>query len=343
MRLVTYNVEWFANLFDEGGKLLEDDQWSGRRDVTRNQQIGALGQVFQALEADAVMVIEAPDTSRHRDGAAALEGFATRFNLRIRKAVSGFDNQTQQEIILLYDPDVLDATHAPVGAMSDANGGRDAPRFDSSFRLDLNIGATEDLIQFSKPPLELSIDSVLGTFRMIGVHIKSKAPHGARTPDEVIRLAIANRRKQLAQCIWLRQRVTGHISAGDPVLVLGDFNDGPGLDEYEKLFGQSGIEIVLGKDLSAEQQLFDPHAHQALQSRVSAQPTTARFYIRHEERYLSALLDFIMVCPILRPKARRWRIWHPFDDPPCWQNDILCKALLAASDHFPVSVELNPP
>jgi endonuclease/exonuclease/phosphatase family metal-dependent hydrolase len=137
--------------------------------------------------------------------------------------------------------------------------------------------------------------------------------------------------------------VTGHISAGDPVLVLGDFNDGPGLDEYEKLFGQSGVEIVLGKDLSAEQQLFDPHAHQALQSRVSAQPTTARFYIRHEERYLSALLDFIMVCPILRPKARRWRIWHPFDDPPCWQNDILCKALLAASDHFPVSVELNPP
>jgi hypothetical protein len=35
MRIATYNVEWFANLFDDAGALLADGAWSGRRDVRR--------------------------------------------------------------------------------------------------------------------------------------------------------------------------------------------------------------------------------------------------------------------------------------------------------------------
>ncbi|MBF9048887.1 endonuclease [Roseobacter sp. HKCCD9010] len=340
MRIATYNVEWFANLFDDEGRLLEDDGWSGRQDVTRNAQIAALGYVFQALDADAVMVVEAPDISRHRNGANALEGFAKRFGLRARKALAGFSNETQQELILLHDPDVIGARHDPLGPETGKKGGRDAPRFDSTFRIDLDIDATEDLVRFSKPPLEAALETPLGPIRLIGVHIKSKAPHGARDDDELMRVAIANRRKQLAQCIWLRARVEQHLAANDPLIVLGDFNDGPGLDEYKKLFGRSGVEIVLGKDLPAEAQLYDPHAAEALQSRIAAQPTTARFYIDDENRYLSALLDYVMVSPGLRSQAKRWRIWHPFDDPVCWHDDALCRALLTASDHFPVVLEL---
>ena len=67
MRLATYNVEWFANLFDDGDRLIVDDGWSGRQDVTRVAQIEALGKVFTALDADAVMVIEAPNTGRRQN------------------------------------------------------------------------------------------------------------------------------------------------------------------------------------------------------------------------------------------------------------------------------------
>ena len=56
MRIATYNVEWFANLFDENSKLVADDAWSGRRDVTRAQQAEALGIVFTALDADAIPI-----------------------------------------------------------------------------------------------------------------------------------------------------------------------------------------------------------------------------------------------------------------------------------------------
>jgi hypothetical protein len=50
-----------------------------------------------------------------------------------------------------------------------------------------------------------------------------------------------------------------------------------------------------------------------------------------------------MVSPALRPAARRWRIWHPFDDPACWRDPELRDALLDASDHFPVTLDLAEP
>jgi hypothetical protein len=57
----------------------------------------------------------------------------------------------------------------------------EAPRFDASFRIDLDIDATEDVVTFSKPPLEAALETPLGPIRLIGVHVKSKAPHGAKT------------------------------------------------------------------------------------------------------------------------------------------------------------------
>lgn len=337
LRIATYNVEWFFKLFDDAGGLLRDDGWSGRWNVTRAAQIDALTVVFQAMDADAVLVVEAPDTSRGRDGAVALRNFAAHAGIRARAVLVGFPNDTQQELMLLYDPEVITARHDPLKGDPSSGG---APGFDGEFAIDLDIDATEDLVRFSKPPLEAALETPVGPIRLIGAHVKSKAPHGAVTDADVMRMAIANRRKQLAQCIWLRRRVEAHLDANDALIVAGDLNDGPGLDEYEALFGRSGLEIVLGSSGAAERRLFDPHAAQALVSKLSAAPTTARFFQRHENRYLQALLDYVMVSPTLRPRAEQWRIWHPFDDPECWRRADLRDALLTASDHFPVSLDL---
>lgn len=346
MRIATYNVEWFNALFDEAGLPLADEQWSARHDVTRQMQLEALGIVFTAMDADAVLVVEAPDHGRDGRTGRALEAFAKLFELRARKVLTGFPNETQQELALLYDPDVIEARHDPLGEETGKKGSTEAPRFDGVFRIDLDIDAREDLVRFSKPPLEAELrlkGVVEKPVRLIGVHIKSKAPHGARTPAEATRISIANRRKQLAQAIWLRRRVQHHLDAGDPLIVLGDFNDGPGLDEYEALFGRSGLEIVLGMDGPGEVRLVDPHARRALTGgKLSAHDTTARFYIAEEGRFLSALLDYIMLSPGLARQAVEWRIWHPFDDPRCYSVPELREALLMASDHFPVSVDLVP-
>ncbi|MEK6215984.1 MAG: endonuclease/exonuclease/phosphatase family protein, partial [Boseongicola sp.] len=298
----------------------------------RSAQLAALGVVFSALDADGVMIIEAPDGHRRRDGVAALENFAATVGLRARKAVMGFVNQTQQEIAFLFDPDVISATHEPIGN----------PQFDADYRINLDIDAEPEEVRWSKPPLELAVETATGHhIRMIGVHAKSKAPHGARRPKEVMRIGIENRRKQLAQCIWLRERVEDHLDIGDPLIVLGDFNDGPGLDEYEKLFGQSGVEIVIGDEEDA--QLFDPHAEAVIRRPLGLMPASARFWMSGQKRWMQTLLDYVMVSPNLRDKTSQWRIWHPFDDPACNNTPELREALLTASDHFPVSAELKFP
>lgn len=341
LRIATYNVEWFNALFDVAGAPLDDDAPSARFGVTRGRQLAALTAVFAALDADAVLVVEAPDTNGKRSTIRALETFAARAGLRARRALIGFPSETEQEIALLYDPDRLAARHDPVGDPTGKYGAREAPRFDGSFRYDLDADAAPEVIRYSKPPLELAIDTAAGSsLRLIGVHAKSKAPHGARNPAEATRLAIDNRRKQLAQCVWLRQRVAAHLAAGDSLIVLGDFNDGPGLDEFEKLFGHSGVEIVMGHDAPPEARLHDPHARMATAARSAAHPTTARFYLKPEDRYFEALIDFIMVSPDLLARGPRWRIWHPLDDPACQRDPVLHAALLDASDHFPVTLDI---
>lgn len=331
VRLATYNVEWFNALFDRNNRLLDDDGWSARYNVTRAQQVHALGRVFQTLDADGVMVIEAPDFSGTRNTVVALERFAERFGLRARRAVIGFSNDTQQQIAFLYDPDRLTPHHDPHSSAS-------APQFDAALLLDLDTDDKAEEVVFSKPPLELALEVLNGArLRVIGVHAKSKAPYGGRDAADVQRIAIANRRKQLAQCIWLRRRVEGYLAEGEAVVVMGDLNDGPGLDEFEQLFGRSGVEIVMGLAEPESARLFDPHPHMALRNPLGPTPATARFFNQETRRYLSVLLDYILVSSDLAAQPGAWRIWHPFDDPECWADEGLRDALLTASDHFPVT------
>ncbi|PCH92653.1 MAG: endonuclease [Rhodobacteraceae bacterium] len=343
MRLATYNIEWFSSLFDNQNELINDNSHSGRRDVTKKQQIKALGAVFKVMDADGIMIIEAPNSGAGQSSKVALENFARHFKLRQNKAIVGFENDTQQEIAFLYDPRKMDAFHDPQGRPSTADGSRTAPRFDGVFRTDGGDENGTDKVTFSKPPLELLLTPNGGKpLRLIGVHAKSKAPHGAKDAHEVVRISIENRRKQLAQCVWLRQRIDDHLSANENIIVMGDFNDGPGLDEYEKLFGQSGIEVAMGIGKSSDRVLREAHAEAAMIARAGAAPTTSRFYIRQTKTYLNALLDYIMVSPKLAEKKRpKWKIWHPFNTSSCYRDKRLCDALLTASDHFPVTLDLD--
>lgn len=345
MRIATWNVEWMTSLFDVRGRILHDAERSARYQVTRAMQLDAIAAVMRAMDADAVMIIEAPDTNHKRTTVGMLELFAARYGLRTRKAAIGYPNETQQEIALLFDPDRLRIRHDPKGAPGPFATDGTAPRFDTVNRIDLEKGGQTgggvmDL-RFNKPPFEIAAETSNGkVFRMIGVHNKSKAPRDLPDPTDIHAAGLAARREQIAQSLWLRARVLEHLAAGDPLLVMGDFNDGPGLDEYERMFGRSGVEIVLGWNEPRATRLFDPHARDALSKKLAAAPTSARFYLDEKKRFFTALLDYLMVSPDLRSMAPTWRIWHPFDDPVCYADTALREALLAASDHFPVSIDI---
>ncbi|MDZ7906291.1 MAG: endonuclease [Cypionkella sp.] len=340
LRIATYNVEWFTELFDDAGGFLNDNSPSVRHQTSKAQQFAAIGAVVQALDADALLIVEGPDHSETRSAPAALENFARHFDLRARRALVGFPSHTRQEIALLYDPDLMTAQHAPMGQADSAAA---APRFDFAYSYDLDGDADVENIGFSKPPLEAVLTLANGqTLRLIGVHTKSKAPRHTRGPAEFVAQSIQNRRKQLAECFWIRGRVDEVLAQNTPLIVLGDFNDGPGLDEYEQMFGYSSVEVVMGQTAPDRPQLFDPHAHKSARL-GDKMPVTSRFYLPDEAGYFEALLDFIMVSPDLAAAAPKWRIWHPLHAPEITARPDLVAALLAASDHFPVSIDINLP
>ncbi|UWQ17591.1 endonuclease/exonuclease/phosphatase family protein [Jannaschia sp. M317] len=329
-RFVTWNVEWFDRLVDDAGGLRHENGWSARYQVTKARQLDAIAGVLRWIDADAVLVVEAPDTSHRRSGMAALETFAEWAGLRAGRALIGFANDTRQEIALIYDPARVTARHAP-------GDNAEAPRFDQVFGFDLDSDLRAERLVWSKPPLEVDLTLADGrALHLIGVHAKSKAPHGAVDAADELRLNILNRRKQLAQCIWLRRRVDQRLAEGRSLIVAGDFNDGPGLDRFEGLFGRSGVEIVLGDGATA---LHDPSAHAPRLG--AASPHTARFWDNTNKRYLNALLDFAMVSPDLRDGAT-WRILHPHDSVEALRDAQLRADLLDASDHFPVVLDLPP-
>lgn len=342
MRIATWNIEWFTGLFDHEGRILEDDAASGRYGVSRRAQLLGIGIVMAAMDADAIFIVEAPDDNKRQSTVAQLEAFAALCGLRCRAAIMGLPSDTEQELALLYDPDVLTPSFAPGGTP-------EAPRFDAVFGIDLGGTAGMERAHFARAPLELLITPAKGApFRMIGVHAKSKAPHGARNDADVARIGARNRRKQIAQCLWLRRRIETHLREGARLIVLGDLNDGPGLDDFEGLLGISGVEIVMGCDLAqgcaipGPMRLYDPHALAALRRPLGGGPSTARFFDQRLRRFFPALLDYILVSHAIELTQPGWRIWHPFDDPKCFKNDELRQALLDASDHFPVTLDFDP-
>ncbi|MDG1973351.1 MAG: endonuclease [Paracoccaceae bacterium] len=354
LRIAAYNVEWFAGLFDEDDQLVLDDSWSARHGVVKRRQAEAVAEVVRAVDADVMLIVEAPNDGRHQSCVTALERFADRFDLRQSKVMIGFSNGTTQELALIYDPARVAVRHDPRGAKwAPPRSGRRlrleklgplarAPRFDGVLPLDIDEDGLVDLHQFSKPPVEAEVSIGDHILRLIGVHAKSKAPHGAKDDEDAVRLQIANRRKQLAQCEWIRRRVDQHLDEDQHVIVLGDFNDGPGIDRYERLFGRSGVEVAMGDISNPNRLLRNPYVKARLHPDFGWRPATARFYNRRTKGYLNALIDFIMLSPRLAAEAKAsWRIWHPFDDDRCFKDEEMKQALLDGSDHYPVSVDLT--
>jgi endonuclease/exonuclease/phosphatase family metal-dependent hydrolase len=349
IRLACYNIAWFSQLFDRRNRLIEDLEWSAMYKVTRRRQAEAIAEVLRRVDADCFAIIEAPNSGRRQSCVAELSGFAERFGLRQRAALIGFANPTHQEIALMFDPDLVRAEHAPIGEVlgEDVARGGDlpfgAPRFDSVFPADLDGDGKLELHRFSKPPLEAVLEHrpTGRALRLIAVHLKSKGLRGAETDAEKRHLGLENRAKQYAQAVWLRTRIEEHMAAREDVVALGDFNDGPGLDGLEMVNGRSSIETVMGPATQPDRRLANPYTRQK-HGPDGEYPATARFYNEGKGGFLNALIDFIMLTPDLACRADpAWRIWHPFDDAECAADENLRQALLDASDHFPVSVDLS--
>ncbi len=328
VRLCTYNLEWFDDAF-ETNNLLKTDPASIKKAT-------AIAAVLKAVDPDMVSVIEGPGTtaSTGKSTIACLEGFAARFGLRLSKAAMGFASRGRQEIALMYDPARLSVSHMPGGSATSHHN----PAFDHEFQYDSDADGIEELYSHYRPPMEMKLDLAGGgEFWLITAHTKSKGIFSHNDMLHYQREEERNRRKLFAETSHIRLRVEEWLALGRKVIVTGDINDGPGMDNAEFRFGRSAVENIMG-DVFAPDAILRSWAGRPVWRAHGFEPSSARFVDRFTSDPVNVLIDHILVSsdvPVAGPESHV--IWNPYQTE---SAKPLKSDLLAASDHFPVSLDI---
>ena len=329
LRLCSYNLEWFDNLFDHHNQMLSDT-----KSLTR---LKAVAEVMKAIDADLTGIVEGPGTtaSTGKSTVACLEGFAAHFGLRQSKAMIGFPSAGRQEIAVMYDPAKVSAVHDPGGKASS----RKNPPFDKPFDFDSDEDGVREIYSHYRPPLEARVTRLDtgASFQLAVVHAKSKGIFSKNDLIHYQREELRNRRKLFAECSHIRKRIDEWLDDGRPVVVMGDINDGPGMDAVEFRFARSAVETIMG-DVFNPEQIVKSWGGKPVWGDFGFEPSSARFTDRFTQDPVNVLIDHVLVSLDLKVAgADPHLVWNPFQ-----LNDAKPhkKTLLAASDHFPVTLDL---
>jgi endonuclease/exonuclease/phosphatase family metal-dependent hydrolase len=220
--------------------------------------------------------------------------------------------------------------------------------FNEPYIADTNESLVKEQYEHYRPPLELSVKSVADgaeVARMIVAHAKSKGIFDRVSFARYEQLSERNRKKLFAECMSIRERCDQWLEteAERPVIVMGDINDGFGKDYYEQRFSRSAVEILLGDVWYPDWILRSVIQEKPKLGKYGWTPSTSRYTDNVTDDTLNVLIDHILVSR--QVKVLDTTVWNPYiDHKPQTKEDqvnAIKAELKAASDHFPVSAELE--
>ncbi len=215
------------------------------------------------------------------------------------------------------------------------------------FSMDTDRDDLDELHKFERRPLHTKVHLESGkSFRILGVHLKSKGIFSALEWAAWWAKAEGNRKKLLAQCYRLRSKfldvyLTENATKVIPLIVCGDINDGPGFDASEMKLMASGVETLMGSiwkpELTLGNVLHDELAEKDQNALDFEDLYTASFRDPIiDGSYMRVWIDHVLYSrnqtgwvsggKIWREMAGSERIYHKYP---------------AGSDHFPVSFKIT--
>ena len=328
-RIATYNVEWFDDHFNPDNSLKNTPE--------SQEKFKAVKAVLELIQADLITVIEAPNTTvttGNQSTVAKLENFAQWAGLKTTKAVIGFPSGGRQEIAMLYNPSKMGVIHDPGGTTTRSN-----PRFDGEFYHDTDDDRIKEVYKFYRPPFEAKVTLTNGeVFHLMGVHTKSKGIFSSMDQVHLERESRRNRLKLYAECRWIRNRIEEWQNEGKRFAVMGDMNDGPGMDLYEMRYGRSAVELVMG-DLFEPDRILRNYLGAPKWTSRGWEPSSASFKDNTTGTYVNVLIDHLLASQDLPVTGNPpIKIWNPFADATLKDHR---SDFTRASDHFPITLDLN--
>lgn len=242
---MNWNIEWMNRWFESDGRTVAFKPSSEVGGVNNLQGLATrAATVIQSLTPDVLLLQEGPSQR------AELRLFVDNF-LDGDFEILGPAGKGQQKLYALIKKG---------GAITQFTRVHEAYGIDFSdvYDVDIDGDLIPDEYRFTRPPLVFSALAPTsgGAEREIlfmNLHTKSKYVHNGarlwRDPNrrqEFIKLAVKARRRISAEAMRVREFLNAYLepdSGDDPntfkerdVLVAGDFNDGPGLEFFERLY-----------------------------------------------------------------------------------------------------------
>jgi endonuclease/exonuclease/phosphatase family metal-dependent hydrolase len=294
IRVCSCNGEWMNDWFapDAGAPALRPTFTRDGHTSNTALTAGRLAAELRAIDADIVAMQEAP--SRAPEMQLFIDRFLSDAGVPRYRFFLG-DSGGAQKLALLYKPgSVTSAQLAPSTGLATLLDPWDA---------DVNGDGFLDSYEFTRQPLVVDVDLGGQPVQVIVMHTKSNFVNQGRqmwqnpaTRQNYVVAALLSRRRNATEGMRLRGYLDRALAAdvASRLIVLGDLNDGPGMDYFEeKYLAHNVTDIIVGS--AFEPEWVFTHAQRDV---ASAQRFTAVFddFVTGEaQKHL--LIDHILVSP----------------------------------------------
>jgi endonuclease/exonuclease/phosphatase family metal-dependent hydrolase len=285
LRICSVNAEWMNDWFTPDAEAA-----AFRPQFTRDGEVndtdvtaGRLAAMIEAIDPDVVAIQEAPSRI------AELELFVDEF---LGEGFDYFlgDTGGAQKLALLYRPAAVEsaalARHGQIRDLIDP------------WEADVDGDAVIDQYAFTRTPLVVNLGVGGEELQVIGAHTKSNFINEGRelwedpsTRQNYVVAALKNRRRISTEGMRIRSYLDRRLidEPEAPIIVLGDLNDGPGMDYFEERYLSHNVTDVIVGSAFARERIF---AH-------------AQHDVPADERYTAVFEDFVPV-----PELKRLLLDH---------------------------------
>lgn len=219
--ICAYNLQWMNSWFSNN--VIKDGELP---------KAEAAARVLQALQPDLVGISEganSPDEHAHF--------LSTHLPGSDYKVAMGVSRGAQNLLFYYREPFRLVEIDPAFG-------------FYDPWLADLEEDGLKEQHRFERKPLEavFRIGEDGPRFRAILLHTKSKGIFDVVDFHRFQEIALANRKRLIGQALRMRERIEELLNQPDPepLIIMGDLNDGPGLDPLERKAGMSFVETLMG-------------------------------------------------------------------------------------------------
>lgn len=334
LKVAVYNVEWMTRLFNSSGELKTSGAEAARAEK--------LARIVDKMSPDILGIVEGPDTtvSGSRIASKQIQQWAAAHGLHASyKGVHGFPSNGQQELCALYRSDKIKVEFKPEKRKS-------KHPFNEQFLVDTSDTLIKEAYKHYRAPLEMRVLSLASpakeVARVIVAHTKSKGIFDSVDIARFEQLSERNRKKLYAECLSIRERCDQWLT-DEPkrnVVVMGDINDGAGMDYYERRFSRSAVELLMGDPWEPEIQL----KHVLNKPKIGSKgwtPYSSDFRDTITEFTVNVLIDHILVSRNVGVSDAT--VWNPHLKSNDNNTDIhdVEDDLDSAADHYPVMATLD--